>query len=439
MTRIPVVSSDLDLIDTIKKACQAIQVFSPIVLDDVETVIEYLKYDLPELKIFYLSDKIVRIRDILEIIQKDPWLHYGGIIGIHDNPKEKEILEEMRNGNVVALIRRSELRSNFPRLLRILNQNKQILFQRGIQKYLLKGIAGSFIIDNDPFDVTVYCNLVTNYLYNANLINMEGKEKLHVSLMEMLINAIEHGNCTISFEEKSAWLEKGGDIMSLIKEKNRDPLVSSKRVYFSYSISSEGSKFVIRDEGNGFDWRLRLKNEAVIGLHGMGIKMTEIYVKNIAYNEKGNEVTFTIDHQANSSNIIPGIFAEQGESHFQDGAIIMREGECSDFLYYIVSGKFYVYSKNRYVSSLTPDDIFIGEMSFLLSNRRSATIVAKGDSVLIKISKNDFVNLIKHNPHYGIFLARLLAQRLSRLNLRAARLNVEIQELKTRLGERENK
>jgi len=79
---------------------------------------------------------------------------------------------------------------------------------------------------------------------------------------------------------------------------------------------------------------------------------------------------------------------------------------------------------------LTPDDIFMGEMSFLLSNRRSATVVSKGKSVLIRISKQDFVNLIKENPHYGIFLARLLAQRLARLNLRTSRLNTEYLKLK---------
>jgi CRP-like cAMP-binding protein len=74
-------------------------------------------------------------------------------------------------------------------------------------------------------------------------------------------------------------------------------------------------------------------------------------------------------------------------------------------------------------------------MSFLLSNKRSATVVSKGKSVLIKISKIDFVNLIKKNPHYGIFLARLLAQRLTRLNYRTAMLNTEYLKLKSRFDQ----
>ncbi|MBN2874737.1 MAG: cyclic nucleotide-binding domain-containing protein, partial [Spirochaetales bacterium] len=90
----------------------------------------------------------------------------------------------------------------------------------------------------------------------------------------------------------------------------------------------------------------------------------------------------------------------------------------------------------KLVSALSPDDIFMGEMSFLLSNRRSATVVSKGRSVMIRISKQDFVNLIKESPHYGIFLARLLAQRLARLNLRTSRLNTEYLKLKKELEDR---
>jgi CRP-like cAMP-binding protein len=68
------------------------------------------------------------------------------------------------------------------------------------------------------------------------------------------------------------------------------------------------------------------------------------------------------------------------------------------------------------VSSLTPDDVFMGEMSFLLNNRRSATVRAETDGTLIRISKRDFVRAIKEKPHYALFLSRLLAQRMARRN-----------------------
>jgi len=427
MRKIPVVSSDEKLNRIISTECARFAgEFSPVFYSDQNEVIEAFNYELPEIKILYFSDPKVDCLAILREIQKDPWLHYGGIIAVHSAANEKTFLDEIRDANIIAVLKRDEFEESFPRLLRIIGQNKQILFQRGIQQNLIKNISGSLVMENDPLDITAYTNLITNYLYNANLINKDEKEKLHVALLELLINAIEHGNCKIGYDEKTACLERGGNIMSLIREKNSDPAIRAKKVFLSYTIEPEKSHFSIRDEGEGFDWRARMSSKLPEpALHGMGVKMANLYVRGLSYNDKGNEVSFDVIHQRGASNTIPGIFAQSEEMHFSDGQYICREGDESDVLYYIVSGVLNVYSKGKLVSHLTPDDMFMGEMAFLLSNRRSATVVAKGNVTLIKISKTDFVNLIKRNPHYGIFLARLLAQRLARLNYRTARLNTE--------------
>jgi len=102
--------------------------------------------------------------------------------------------------------------------------------------------------------------------------------------------------------------------------------------------------------------------------------------------------------------------------------VVVSEGEESNFLYYIASGTLSVLSGGRQISSLSPEDIFLGEMAFLLNNRRSATVVSKGRSVLLRISKNEFMNVVKEKPHYGILLARLIAQRLAKLNAHVAAL-----------------
>ena len=410
--------------------------FVPVFFTDRNEVVEFLKYELPEIKIIYFSDPAIDAAGILDEIRQDPWLHYGGVVAIHDDLEEKNLLEAMQDQNIIAVMRKNEVEHGFDRLLKILGQNKQILFQRGIQQHLLKKISASFVIDNDPLDITTYSNLVTNYLFNANLINREGKEKLHVALLELLINSIEHGNCRISYDEKSHWLEQNGDIMDLIRAKNQDPDIRARKVYFTYTISPDSSRFVIRDEGEGFDWKTRMavKKDGPL-LHGMGMKMASLYVSELRYNDKGNEVSFEIPHQRNESNAIPAIFDQSQELVFEDGQYICSEGEESDYLYYIVSGSLYIYSKGKLVSALTPDDMFMGEMSFLLSNRRSATVVSKGRSVLIRISKQDFVNLIKESPHYGIFLARMLAQRLAKLNLRMSRLNTEYLKVKKEVAD----
>jgi hypothetical protein len=67
------------------------------------------------------------------------------------------------------------------------------------------------------------------------------------------------------------------------------------------------------------------------------------------------------------------------------------------------------------------DDVFLGEMSFLLNNRRSATVKAASGGRLIRVSKREFVDAIKKKPHYALLLARLLAQRIHRINLSSSK------------------
>ena len=430
MRNMAVISTDEDLNDRIRLISNKFQdLFVPVFLDSPETSIEFLKYDLPEVCVLNFSDPEIDAEQLIRDIKKDQWLHYAGVILVHNLKDRPRMAEITQNMNVIATISRLEFVKGFFRVLRILMQNRQIVFQRDLQRFLLKSISGSLVMDNDPFNVGTYANLIPNYLYNSNYLNQEGRERLHVALFEMLMNAVEHGNCSISYQEKAEWLNSHGDILDLIRQKTQDPEVRRRKVHFSYRITPERSYYTIRDEGDGFDWRSRLNNPDQgrnLELHGRGIVMTGVYAQKLRYNEAGNEVSFEIPHKANESNAVPSIFSDQDEVVFQNGDVVFKEGEESNFLYYIVSGILDIYSGGKLVSRLTPDDLFLGEMSFLLSNKRSATVISNGQSVLIKVSKNSFVNSIKAQPHYGILLARLLAARLDRLNLQVSKLQNDL-------------
>jgi hypothetical protein len=424
MNKIAILNSDESLNHRILTFCDELgSEFEPVFIREYYRSLEYLNYELPEISIFNFTDTKIDMFSILQQVKGDPWLHYGGIIAVYAANDEKKLTDLMKQSNVVGMIERGRFDFTFPRILRILRQNRQILFQRNIQNKFITNISGSFVIDNDPFDVQAYAHLISNYLFNSNFINQERKESLNMALLELLINAIEHGNCKITYKEKSEWLASGRDIFDLNREKNKDPKINAKKVYFEYKISPTESSFKIRDEGSGFDWKTykeSMNSSDPLELHGRGIMMAELYVNKIEYNDKGNEVMFILAHQKNESNVVPQVFHEQEEVVFNDKEIVVREGDESNFLYYIVSGKLNIVSNGKVISYLTPQDTFLGEMAFLLNNKRSATVRSEGKSVLIKISKVEFLDVIKKNPHYGIFLARLLAQRLDRLNQQAS-------------------
>jgi len=245
------------------------------------------------------------------------------------------------------------------------------------------------------------------------------KTRVTLMLTEMLINAIEHGNCGIGAEEKAAFLAKQGDARKLIAEKCKDPAVAARQVQFSYSLARERSAFVIKDEGTGFNWREYVKPGREVDFFsqsGRGILITMETASKISYNDSGNEVTLEIQHRRNTSNEMPSAFRDNETVGVQAGDTILRQGEESSFIYYIAEGEYNVLLDGNWVATITPEDVFMGEMSFLLEETRSATVVATTPGKLVKITKESLVNAIKRHPHYGMFLAKLLAQRLVRQN-----------------------
>ncbi len=418
MRNIAVLCNDRALNDAIQQACAEFDdEFMPIFLDSVDSFVQYLNYELPEIDIVHLGGGGIDVGAALDVVKNDPWLHYGGSLVIYEDHNEHELLERFRGVNIIALVHRDRVPLYLPRALSVLYLNRSILFQRDLHALLQANLQGSFVMNNDPFDAATYANLISNFLYNSNLLSLDGKYDFNTALTELLYNAIEHGNCGVNFEEKREYLAKNSDIVQLIREKNRDPAIGQRKVRLHYSITPERSSFTIQDDGAGFDWRKHSERpENAEDLHGRGILIARHYLKELHYNEKGNEVSFQIDHLENESNAVPRVFSQTAAEQYQDGEVVFRQGESSSNIYYIVSGRFDIIANDRKISTLTPADIFLGEMSFLLNNRRSATVIASGPGSLVKLSKEAFINAIKREPHYGIFLARLLAQRLQQLH-----------------------
>ena len=420
MNRIAVISSERRVNDMVAEAAAPFeQEFSAVFLSDEEEIVQHLNYELPEISVLNCSDPQLDIRAIVSSLRADPWLHYGGFILVYDPEVVSLRTHPLGDLNVVAVMETHRVAEYFPRLLRILSMNQGILFQRDIHALLRQNISGVFVIDNDPFDLATYANLLANFLFNAGLISGDQREGFHIALMELLVNAIEHGNCRITYEEKSEYLARERDPMDLIREKNKDPEIQARKVYLSYRIQPHASRFRIRDQGEGFDWRSYQAPNGEEGAtvpHGRGITMAAHYLSDLEYNEKGNEVSFQVPHLQKESHLVPGAFSGEEEVDVAEGETVFTAGEESDYLYYIVSGSYNIIVNDAVVSQLSAKDIFVGEMSFLLNNRRSATVLAAEAGTLIRISKEAFIDAIKTHPHYGLFLARLLAQRLQQLH-----------------------
>lgn len=417
---IPVITSDKALFAEVSQVLrQCDNAAECIQLEKAMQAMEFLRIEMPELVVINFSDEKIDADFLLNVMRSDAWLLNSGIVGICDAPNMLRESEKIRGTNIVALIDSARIQHQLGRVFSIIFHNRHMLFQRIIGSDLGNNISASFQLQNDPLEAHVFINLICNFLFNINRIDCHLKDQLAFVLHELLINAIEHGNCQISFEEKTDWLGAGNDIIDLLEKKCADPEIARRKVYLEYYIHQGYTTFKIADEGDGFDWQAvkeQQPQQQQLELHGRGIALSFNMTRDLTYNQKGNALQFDFPHQEAVTNATPALFHDLETVQFKAGDCVFKQGEPSNFLYYIAQGTFEVLVNDSRVSLLTPDDIFLGEMSFLLNNRRSATVRAIADGCLIRISKKEFVEGIKEKPHYSLFLARLLAQRLERLN-----------------------
>ncbi len=90
--------------------------------------------------------------------------------------------------------------------------------------------------------------------------------------------------------------------------------------------------------------------------------------------------------------IIQGI----SEEKFNDGDIIVNQGEEGDKFFVIKKGKVNIYINNKYIRTLNEKEYF-GERALFFNEKRSATIIALDEVILYSISKEDFEKNIENN------------------------------------------
>ena len=217
MKKILVASTNKEVASTVQKAtAKYSENFDAIYCPDTDEALSLIDYELPEIKVLDYTSKDMDANRILAAIHADPWLHNGGIIAVVPNPSIMQEIEDKKDPNILIVLTLYTFKENFERLLRILQGNQKFLFNRGIQDRMGGQEKGTFICDNDPLDIRLYTSFLVNYLYCSNRIDDDGRYALQTALMELLTNALEHGNCGITWDEKSAWMNSGKNVLELI-------------------------------------------------------------------------------------------------------------------------------------------------------------------------------------------------------------------------------
>jgi DNA-binding response OmpR family regulator len=115
-------------------------------------------------------------------------------------------------------------------------------------------------------------------------------------LNELLINAVEHGNLGIGYEEKTDLVFEGR-LFDEIERRLGLPENRKKWAHLSFEAHDTHLTVRIQDQGNGFDWRryLEISPERATHPHGRGIATSRLMsFTSIDYVGNGSEVVCTV-------------------------------------------------------------------------------------------------------------------------------------------------
>ncbi|MEM9658443.1 MAG: ATP-binding protein, partial [Planctomycetota bacterium] len=115
--------------------------------------------------------------------------------------------------------------------------------------------------------------------------------QIGMALHEALTNAVEHGNLELPSELREA---DDGSYEALREKRRQEPPYCDRRVYVEAFVSRSEARYVIRDEGHGFDPSLLpdpTDPENLLRSSGRGVLLMHAFMEDVTFNEKGNEVT----------------------------------------------------------------------------------------------------------------------------------------------------
>lgn len=155
----------------------------------------------------------------------------------------------------------------------------------------LVGQEMRFSFPTDRRLVGAAVNALQDFGIRFGIFTDRERTRVGVALEEALLNAIIHGNLAVSSKLRDA---DDGSYEKLIALRMGQARYRDRRVKVVAKFTPSEARFVIRDQGQGFDVS-KLPDptdpENMARAHGRGVLLIRTFMDEVSYNAKGNQVT----------------------------------------------------------------------------------------------------------------------------------------------------
>jgi anti-sigma regulatory factor (Ser/Thr protein kinase) len=149
----------------------------------------------------------------------------------------------------------------------------------------------AFVLGNDPELIAALLKLLQEELEGVNLCDPTGQLQVGVALQEALTNALFHGNLEVSSELRQEDERQFDDLAE--QRRGLEPYCS-RRIRVQVQLDRDAARFVIGDDGPGFDTALfdrPVQPEDLMRIGGRGLLLIRTFMDQVSFNTTGNQIT----------------------------------------------------------------------------------------------------------------------------------------------------
>jgi len=148
-----------------------------------------------------------------------------------------------------------------------------------------------FALGNDPALIPSLITYVQSLVSSIGLCGEADVIRVCIALEEALRNAIYHGNLELTSDQREGDPVK---YQELIDDRSQREPYASRTLAVTVEITPTSGRFVVRDQGPGFD-PLKLPDptdpENLEKVSGRGLLLMRTFMDEVTFNESGNQVT----------------------------------------------------------------------------------------------------------------------------------------------------
>ncbi len=236
-----------------------------------------------------LTDLVMPELDGLALVEQVKADHPGlPVVLMTARGSEEIAVRALERGAASYVTKKQLVRDLVESVTRILDASKE---HKSYKRLLGRLRAASFVLENDFDLIASLVSYLTKVLRDSEMFNEADCHRIATALDEALSNACCHGNLEVQSELR----EYDPRAYRALATERRDVMpYRDRRIQIHTNLTSGDARFVIKDDGKGFDPSAIPDPTSPENLEqpsGRGLLLMTAFMDDVHYNEVGNEVT----------------------------------------------------------------------------------------------------------------------------------------------------